>query len=425
MKPLAFTLIASSLALAGVPHTFSSGNPARASEVNDNFHSLDSLKANQTGLDSLRAQVAGKASQSGVDLVQAAVGAAVDTAKFSKALGAKLDTADLTKRLNGLPTVSVTGKADQSWVRDSLKNVASKDTLKNFATTATLAAKVDTADLTKRLNGLPTISVAGKADQSWVRDTLKNLASKDTLKNFVQNSTLAPYAKATDLGDYAKSTDLTLGLAAKSSQSWVRDTLKQFAALNSDSMLAIPHSGGLLVAGKGSDAPFLLDAFGSRGSFPRWEMGSFGGDQINLQWRTGIYSGVGLSMDKNGTVSIRDVIAWTLIAGGINADSIRISSDIHVGGKVFASTSSITVPDYVFEPSYQLTPLSELESYTQREKHLPEIPSATEIAKGGMDLTEMNLLLLKKVEELTLHAIEQNKKLEAQEARIRSLESKP
>lgn len=66
-------------------------------------------------------------------------------------------------------------------------------------------------------------------------------------------------------------------------------------------------------------------------------------------------------------------------------------------------------PDYVFEPSYNLPSLSELEQYIKTNKHLPEVPSASEVKENGLSLGEMNAILLKKVEELTLHLIELKK----------------
>ncbi len=66
-------------------------------------------------------------------------------------------------------------------------------------------------------------------------------------------------------------------------------------------------------------------------------------------------------------------------------------------------------PDYVFNTDYNLLPLSEVESYIKANKHLPEVPSAKQMEEQGLNLKEMNLLLLKKVEELTLHLIELEK----------------
>jgi hypothetical protein len=79
-------------------------------------------------------------------------------------------------------------------------------------------------------------------------------------------------------------------------------------------------------------------------------------------------------------------------------------------------------PDYVFESDYDLLPLAELEAYIRQNKHLPEVPSAKEMEANGLNLKEKNLLLLKKVEELTLHVIEQNKTAEEQRRKIENLE---
>lgn len=69
-------------------------------------------------------------------------------------------------------------------------------------------------------------------------------------------------------------------------------------------------------------------------------------------------------------------------------------------------------PDYVFEPCYKLLPLPELETYLLKNKHLPDMPSAVEVGKNGIDLGNNQSILLKKVEELTLYMIELNKKVD-------------
>ena len=69
--------------------------------------------------------------------------------------------------------------------------------------------------------------------------------------------------------------------------------------------------------------------------------------------------------------------------------------------------TSTTWPDYVFAEDYELTPLSEVENFIRENQHLLEIPSAEEVAQNGQNLGEMNALLLKKIEELTLYVIEQ------------------
>ena len=78
----------------------------------------------------------------------------------------------------------------------------------------------------------------------------------------------------------------------------------------------------------------------------------------------------------------------------------------------------IKVPDYVFEKDYTLPGLDEVEQFVKEHKHLPDMPSAGQIAENGMTLSEMNAALLKKIEELTLYLIEQNKQMQKQNLQI-------
>ena len=78
---------------------------------------------------------------------------------------------------------------------------------------------------------------------------------------------------------------------------------------------------------------------------------------------------------------------------------------------------------YVFESDYQLTELVELEQYIRKNKHLPEIPSAKEMEKEGVEIGKLNMVLLKKVEELTLHLIKLNKKIDQLEVANKALVS--
>jgi len=80
--------------------------------------------------------------------------------------------------------------------------------------------------------------------------------------------------------------------------------------------------------------------------------------------------------------------------------------------------------DYVFDKAYNLKGLSEVESYINKHKHLPEIPDAKEVEKDGVNLGEMNSLLLKKIEELTLYVIDLKKENEDQNAAIEILKQK-
>jgi hypothetical protein len=71
--------------------------------------------------------------------------------------------------------------------------------------------------------------------------------------------------------------------------------------------------------------------------------------------------------------------------------------------------------DFVFADDYRLAPLAEVEAHIQEHKHLPGIPSAAQVAEQGVSLGDMQAKLLAKVEELTLHVIAQEKRLQALE----------
>jgi hypothetical protein len=80
-------------------------------------------------------------------------------------------------------------------------------------------------------------------------------------------------------------------------------------------------------------------------------------------------------------------------------------------------------PDYVFKPTYQLPSLADVKAYIDRNQHLPETPSEQEVIKNGLNIGEMNKLLMKKVEELTLYLIEKDKQAQAQQAEIDELKT--
>jgi Bacterial Ig domain len=80
-----------------------------------------------------------------------------------------------------------------------------------------------------------------------------------------------------------------------------------------------------------------------------------------------------------------------------------------------------TWPDYVFEKGYNLPSLEEIEQYVMIHKHLPGIMAAAEADKKGLDVGDNQAALLKKIEELTLYLIKQNKKLEQQQREIDEL----
>jgi hypothetical protein len=80
--------------------------------------------------------------------------------------------------------------------------------------------------------------------------------------------------------------------------------------------------------------------------------------------------------------------------------------------------------DFVFEKKYNLPSLNFLDNYIKENKHLPEIASAKEMQANGINLSEMNIKLLQKVEEMTLYMIDMKKENEKENEKIKALESK-
>jgi len=81
-------------------------------------------------------------------------------------------------------------------------------------------------------------------------------------------------------------------------------------------------------------------------------------------------------------------------------------------------------PDYVFKDDYQLTSLKDTEKFIQLHGHLPEVPKAEIVEKEGYSLNEMDKILLKKIEELTLHLIAKDKRIEDQQKELNSLKER-
>jgi hypothetical protein len=98
-------------------------------------------------------------------------------------------------------------------------------------------------------------------------------------------------------------------------------------------------------------------------------------------------------------------------------EKLTVKGKIHTQ-EVKVDLLGACVPDYVFASDYKLKTLQEVEDYIKENSHLPEIPSAQEIEKNGLMLAEMNMGLLKKVEELTLYMIQQEKKNNTQKKEI-------
>ncbi len=78
--------------------------------------------------------------------------------------------------------------------------------------------------------------------------------------------------------------------------------------------------------------------------------------------------------------------------------------------------------DDVFDVDYRLMPLDDLRVFIQRNRHLPDLPSETDVVENGYNVAIMEGLLLKKIEELTLYTIELRNKLQEQQEILEQLQ---
>lgn len=103
-------------------------------------------------------------------------------------------------------------------------------------------------------------------------------------------------------------------------------------------------------------------------------------------------------------------------ASGVKTTPFVIrSNNALLQGKLEAKEVKVTTTptaDFVFEENYDLPKLEEVERHIKEKKHLPEIASAKEMEKEGVNIGEFQIRLLQKIEELTLYIIEQNKRIQ-------------
>jgi len=101
------------------------------------------------------------------------------------------------------------------------------------------------------------------------------------------------------------------------------------------------------------------------------------------------------------------------------ADGYRLSVD----GKIMCEEVRVNLsedwPDYVFNSNYQLMPVKKLDHYIKDNGHLPNIPSSNEIESSGLEVGEMQRLMMEKIEELSLYIIEQQKQIEELKMQIK------
>ncbi len=152
---------------------------------------------------------------------------------------------------------------------------------------------------------------------------------------------------------------------------------------------------------------------GTSGTSKHWSIGTAG------QGSTFLDIGYGVN-DLNPHSGIRNYNGSTIMTllntGYVGIGTIKPDSKLTVAGKIHAREVKVSIEagaDFVFAKDYTLKPLTEVADFINMNKHLPEVASANQMKKEGVELGDMNIKLLQKIEELTLYLIEQNKEIKA------------
>ena len=172
--------------------------------------------------------------------------------------------------------------------------------------------------------------------------------------------------------------------------------------------LALQNDGGELTVGarttinKGGEA---LKLNGADPSMNFYQNGVF--KSFVTQSNDGLYVGV-----NNGNLRL-DATGQVAIGGVVPAAS---AYKLTVTGKIICEELKVKLvssgwPDYVFDKKYKLKSLSDVEKFITKNNHLPNIPSAAEVEKNGIEVGDMQKKIMEKIEELTLYIIDLQKQV--------------
>ncbi|GEM_PF-3573466 len=128
-------------------------------------------------------------------------------------------------------------------------------------------------------------------------------------------------------------------------------------------------------------------------------------------------NGTGLKFETTqGSGSALGATRMTILNNGrVGIGTTNPDAELAVKGTVHAKEVRIDLtgwPDYVFDKDYNLLSLEDIRAYIEKHHHLPDVPATSDMEKNGINVSEMNMILLRKVEELTLHIINLKKEIE-------------
>jgi hypothetical protein len=456
LSPLVLAMGA--ISFAAVPVQFTSGTSAKADEVNRNFSYLDSTKA----------------TKSSVDILTSAMVAKIDASEANTKLGAKVDTGTYGKFVREQATKNVvdtsakrrvdslavaTKTADTTLARrvTTVEGAVPNKVDKGTITTATIHAISDTNGVSQgplvvkgllsanggissgnlsysgRILSLATESANYAPEISWVsKNGIGGTTGYDPTANgwyFYSASTKSQILKipaavggnfvlgaSTSIGGNLSANSVLVGTATTTTGSPVSITPAPNTKDWGDGPELIPsstsHYAALYLRGNATDATGSI-------ALARSSAGAFFIGYHELTTMSGTsHPSRPFEIDSLGRAYFGSSVK---IGSTVYASAAEIT-DLRVAGTLKTSPTEPWA-DYVFEPGYKAMALKDVETFAKANGHLPEVPSAAEVAKDGIDLAKMNAILLKKIEELTLHAVAQEKKMEALSAKVEALQA--
>lgn len=146
-----------------------------------------------------------------------------------------------------------------------------------------------------------------------------------------------------------------------------------------------------------------------------------------FNFKNGVNGNTLLSLNSDGKLSLKIQSASTATAFEISDFSNTVTFKVRPNGTAYCQEMFVMLtpfPDYVFNESYSLMKLEDLKSYIKINKHLPNVPSATEVENNGAGLGQLGKIQMEKIEEIYLHLIDLNEQIKALKEENETLKKK-
>ncbi|MES2133454.1 MAG: hypothetical protein V4506_13990 [Bacteroidota bacterium] len=287
---------------------------------------------------------------------------------------------------------------------------------------------------TSTLNVGKTFSIKSEDDNSGIQSEIFSTAIEGQTKLYCYNTTIAKPAFSVQGIDLTADAQDRLGTTFKiygnqnGDVSSSRDMSLYYKGSSGGKFLiydGVPSDGGLNGIGVNATAKFGINGM-LTSMTDHVEIGNpsvFGNQASNSTLKINNASPKAISVFPKTGTTIASAEVFVVFADGTvgigtpltnNPYNYKLAVNGTIGCKAFkVEINSTAWSDFVFDKEYKLMPLKELETYINKNKHLPNIPSNAEVdANNGVDVVDVESKLLQKVEELTLYIIQQQKEID-------------